>query len=145
MATATNSKSVRVRTAKAGKCQWCETKTPLENQERVYNDLEKGVVVRERIGKRAAPTVIEEGLSHWCGDCADKRVAMATRWLDSRGSTAKPKAKKASGRKSGAQKASASKKTAKRATAKKATAKKRVVKKRSKAQPAGVSKASEVF
>ena len=82
-----NDKAWTLRTAKAGKCQWCESKVELKDQYTVHNDLDansgKGAVVKKKIGARAA-AVIAASTSHWCADCAEKRQKMAQRWLDRR-------------------------------------------------------------
>lgn len=122
---------VRVkRTAKADKCQWCETKVELKDQFTVHNDLDadggKGRVIKKKVGSRA-DAVLEANTSHWCSDCAEKRVKMSQRWLDRRAgveanprksAAAKP-AKKTAGRKRGA--ARAAKKSAARRSGHKAS------------------------
>jgi hypothetical protein len=92
-----NSNKRSTDTRKKEQCQWCKTKSPLADQFTVVNDLEAndgaGKVVKQKVGKRKLP----EKQSHWCGECAEKRVKMSQRWLDRRAgkAPAPAKAKKA--------------------------------------------------
>lgn len=101
-----NSKSRVERTRKAEKCQWCGTKVPLKEQYTVRIEDDK-VIKRKDCTRKAA-----EGKSHWCGDCAAKRVKMSERYLTKRqernGSAA---TKKKAAKPSGAKKSTAAKKT----------------------------------
>lgn len=79
-------------TQKKEQCQWCKAKSPLSDQYTVVNDLDAnngaGEVIKKKVGKRKLPAK----QSHWCPDCAEKRVKMSQRWLDRRaGIEAKPK------------------------------------------------------
>lgn len=92
MATATknyppNDLDRREKTRKAEKCQLCGTKSPLSDQFTVVNDLENGVVVKKKNAARKGA----ESLSHYCGDCAGKRVTQKQAWLDGRDESPKPK------------------------------------------------------
>lgn len=68
----------RERTRREGKCQICEKAVPLGEQYTVVNDLENGKVVKR---KNAAK---REDKSHYCGDCASRRVKEKQAWLDAR-------------------------------------------------------------
>jgi hypothetical protein len=100
-----NDGSRRERTRKAEKCQLCETKVPLKEQFTVVNDLDEGKPVKKKNAARRGA----EKLSHYCGECATKRVKQKQAWLDSRDgkpaaktTTKKSSAKKTTGRKRGA-------------------------------------------
>lgn len=84
-----NDKKRRESTRKRNECQLCHTKIGIKSQYTVTNDLDAGKAIKGRKG------TIPEGSSHYCGDCADKRVKQKQTWLDARenGSTPKPKAK----------------------------------------------------
>jgi hypothetical protein len=84
-----NSLSRRDRTRKEGKCQLCETKATLKDQYVVTNDLEAGTVKASKDASKPS----REKMSHYCGDCKDKRIAQKQAWLDSRDGAAKPKGK----------------------------------------------------
>jgi hypothetical protein len=64
-----NDGSRRAKTAKEGKCQWCHTKVPLEEQFVVFNDFEKGKTIKSKNAAKPG----REKLSHYCDDCATKR------------------------------------------------------------------------
>lgn len=130
-----NSMERRQKTRKADKCQLCGTKTDLKDQYTVVNDLEAGKPIKKKNAARRGA----ENLSHYCGDCADKRVKQKQAWLDSRNGDApkaKPAAKKAA--KPKAAKAKTARKGAPTAAKKKAAVKKpkRVVKKKAAADSA---------
>lgn len=95
-----NSLTRRQRTRNEGKCQLCETKTSLKDQYVVTNDLEAGTVKASKDASKPS----RENMSHYCGDCKDKRINQKQAWLDSRdGSTkAKPKSKKGKAKKAAA-------------------------------------------
>ena len=59
----------REKTRKEGRCQWCHTKVPLEEQYVVFNDFEAGVTKRLKDATKKG----REKLSHYCEDCAKKR------------------------------------------------------------------------
>lgn len=59
----------RAKAAKEGKCQWCQTKVPLEEQFVVYNDFEQKKTIKSKNAAKPG----REKLSHYCGDCATKR------------------------------------------------------------------------
>lgn len=84
----------RVDTKKKDQCQLCRTKVKISDQFTVVNDLDNNVPVKKKVGTRDIGT-----LSHYCGDCAKKRVKQKQAWLDQRDDApkkaAKPKAKKA--------------------------------------------------
>jgi hypothetical protein len=79
----------RARTRKENKCQLCETKVKIEDQYTVTNDLESNTVSKRKNAKS------HEGASHYCGECADKRIAQKQAWLDSREGNGSSPAKKA--------------------------------------------------
>lgn len=123
---APNDLSHREKTRKAGKCQWCEKKVPLEEQKAVFNDLDEGKVVVVKATSRRG-----QGKGHWCDECAAKRKSMSQRWLDRRdGKPAPARKAKASGTKKAT--AKAAKKPAKRTVSKpkRATAKAKAAPKR---------------
>ncbi len=64
-----NDGSRRAATAKAGKCQWCHKKVPLEDQFVVFNDFEKQKTIKSKNAAKPG----REKLSHYCEDCATKR------------------------------------------------------------------------
>jgi hypothetical protein len=114
-----NSLSRRQRTRQENKCQLCEAKTPLKEQFTVTNDLEAGTVVKKKNAARKGA----ETASHYCGDCANKRVEQKGAWLSQRdGSTAssgskskgKGKAKKGSTKKAAAKPKAKGKKAVKK-------------------------------
>lgn len=84
-----NSLSRRERTRNEGKCQLCETKTPIKNQFTVVNDLEAGTATK----RKNAGAKGNENSSHYCGDCAAKRVEQKEAWMRSRNGETKPKGK----------------------------------------------------
>lgn len=123
-----NLMSRRERTRKEGKCQLCEKKTPIKDQYTVVNDLDEGVATK----RKNAGAKGNETSSHYCGECADKRVTQKEAWINSvRNADAKPKAKK--GKKGAKGKAKAK---AKKAT-KKAVKKVKKVAKKGKAKKGG--------
>lgn len=73
-------KERRARTRKAGKCQMCEASVSLKDQYTVTNDLDKGAVVLRRDAARKGA----EAASHYCGECAERRVKQKQAWLSSR-------------------------------------------------------------
>lgn len=83
----------RERTRKGAKCQWCEDKVPLKQQFVVYNDLDAGKVIKTKDASRPSA----EGKSHYCGECAEKRVRLQEAYLARRenGGGSKPKKAKA--------------------------------------------------
>lgn len=109
-----NSLEHRAATRKANSCQLCGTKTPLKDQFTVVNDLEAGTVKKQKNAARRGA----EKMSHYCGDCAGKRVKQKEAWLKTReesaNGSAPAKPKKSSGaKKSGAKKSSGKKTPAK--------------------------------
>lgn len=96
-----NSLSRRERTRNEGKCQLCETKTDLKEQFTVTNDLDAGTVVKKKNAARKGA----EAASHYCSDCAAKRVKQKGDWLASRDGETKPKKGKKAAAKKGAKKA----------------------------------------
>lgn len=70
----------RERTRKEGKCQLCETKVDLKSQFTVTNDLENGTVNKKKNAARKGA----ETASHYCKDCADKRVEQKQAWVKAR-------------------------------------------------------------
>lgn len=70
----------RDKARKAGRCQLCNAKVPLKDQFTVVNDLEAGKPVKRKNAARRGA----EKLSHYCGDCADKRVKQKQAWLKAR-------------------------------------------------------------
>lgn len=116
MATATknyppNDLSRREQTRKKSQCQLCRTKVPLKDQYTVENDLDANKVVKKKNAERKGA----ETMSHYCSDCAEKRVTQKQAWLDQRNGSAPKKASKP--------------KAAKKATAKKAKTTSRKTKK----------------
>lgn len=75
----TNSLERRMGTRKENRCQLCLTKADLDEQYTVVNDLEAGTVKKSK----NASAEKNEHLSHYCGDCADKRVKRKEYWMDS--------------------------------------------------------------
>jgi hypothetical protein len=75
----TNSLERKLGTRKENRCQLCLTKVPLDEQYTVVNNLEKGSVTK----KQNADSEANEHLSHYCGDCADKRVKRKEYWMES--------------------------------------------------------------
>jgi hypothetical protein len=75
----TNSLERRMGTRKENRCQLCLTKAPLDEQFTVVNDLEAGTVKKSK----NASADKNEHLSHYCGDCADKRVTRKEYWMES--------------------------------------------------------------
>lgn len=73
-------KERRARTRKAGKCQMCESKVPLKDQYTVTNDLEQGRPIKRKNAARKGA----EAASHYCGECADRRVKQKQAWLNAR-------------------------------------------------------------
>lgn len=112
-----NSLSHREKTRKENRCQLCGTKTPLKDQFTVVNDLEEGKVKKQKNAARKGA----EKLSHYCGDCASKRVKQKETWLKTREESTNGTAPKASSK---PKKSSGSKKggTKKRQPSKKASA-----------------------
>lgn len=99
----------RAKAAKEGRCQWCQTKVPLEEQFVVYNDFEQKKTIKSKNAAKPG----REKLSHYCGDCATKRQKIKQAGdFD-----------KATGGKRGRPKGSTTKKSAKKTTAKKEAAK----------------------
>lgn len=131
--------SRREDTRKKGQCQLCRAKVDLKDQYTVENDLKAQTVTKKKNAARKGA----EKMSHYCGDCATKRVDQKKAWMKSiHGLTAengdsdaasKPKAKKATVKKAAA-KAKAT--VAKTASKPKATGPKRVVKTPAPAAPA---------
>lgn len=74
----TNSLERRMGTRKEGRCQLCLTKADLDDQYTVVNDLDAGTVKKAK----NASAEKNEHLSHYCGDCADKRVARKEYWME---------------------------------------------------------------
>lgn len=112
-----NSLSHREKTRKENKCQLCGTKVQLKEQFTVVNDLESGTVKKQKNAARKGA----EKMSHYCSDCAVKRVKQKETWLKTRdessnGSKPKSTAKKTA-KKSGAKKRQPSKKAAKASAA----------------------------
>lgn len=68
------------RTRKAGQCQLCKAKVALTEQYTVVNDLDAGKAIKKKNAARPGA----ESLSHYCADCADKRVKQKTAWLKTR-------------------------------------------------------------
>jgi len=107
----------REKTRKANQCQLCGTKTPLKDQFTVVNDLEAGTVKKQKNAARKGA----EKLSHYCSDCAGKRVKQKEAWLKSRdessnGSSKSKAAKpKKSSKTSGKKRSAAAKASAKEA------------------------------
>jgi len=75
----TNSLERRMGTRKENRCQLCLTKADLDEQFTVVNDLEAGTVKKSK----NASAEKNEHLSHYCGDCADKRVKRKEYWMES--------------------------------------------------------------
>lgn len=111
-----NSLTRRERTRKEGKCQLCEKKTPLKEQFVVTNDLDAGTCKASKDASKPS----REQMSHYCGECKDKRISQKQAWLDSRDGTSKPKAK---GKKAAAKKGKAKGKKAAKPKGKKAVKK----------------------
>jgi hypothetical protein len=70
----------RERTRKDGKCQLCEKSVPLKEQYTVANDLKAGTASKRTDASRKGA----EAASHYCGECADKRVKQKQAWLNAR-------------------------------------------------------------
>jgi len=118
-----NSLSRREKTAKEGKCQWCHTKVPLEEQFVVFNDFDKKKTVKSKNAAKPG----REKLSHYCEDCATKRQKIKQAG-DFDKASGKPR-----GRKPAAKAKPAAKSKAKaKAAAKPAAKKRRVVKRKGK-------------
>jgi hypothetical protein len=94
-----NDLSRREKTRKEGKCQLCRKKVPLKEQFTVTNDLENNEVKKKKNADRRGA----ETASHYCGECADKRISQKQAWLNSRDET--PKRKKGKAKKAPAKKA----------------------------------------
>jgi len=115
----------RERTRKADSCQLCGTKVALKEQYTVENDLKATPpkVIRKKNAARGGA----EKMSHYCADCADKRVRQKAAWVkttygevdapksnvgsgtaSSSAAKPKPKTAKKAGRRSGKAKASSS-------------------------------------
>lgn len=123
-----NLMSRRARTRKEGKCQLCETKADLKEQFTVTNDLENGVVVKKKNAARKGA----ETASHYCGECANKRVKQKEAWMQSAKGDGSKKAttkKAAKGKAKGAKKAGKAKAAKKANKAKPKAAKPKSVKK----------------
>jgi hypothetical protein len=76
---APSSREKREATRRQGQCQMCLAKVPLKEQYTVTNNLDKGTVLKRKDAAK------QEDKSHYCGDCADKRVKMKERWIARRG------------------------------------------------------------
>lgn len=98
-----NLMSRRARTRKEGKCQLCEKKVPIKEQFTVTNDLDAG----EAVKRKNAGAKGKETASHYCGDCATKRVKQKEAWIAIRegGGSSKPKKGKGKAAKKGKGKA----------------------------------------
>lgn len=72
------SKAKREQTRKQGRCQMCLTKVPIEEQYTVTNNLKTEKVTTRKDAKD------KPDASHYCGDCAPKRVKMKERWFAAR-------------------------------------------------------------
>ena len=129
-----NLMSRREQTRKKEQCQLCRKPTPLKDQFTVENDLEN-LTVKKR--KNAAAKASAKK-SHYCSDCAEKRVTQKAAWMratygEANGvkaekgtgrkaqktaakSKAQNKAKKSAAKKNGSGKASTAKKAAKSAS-----------------------------
>jgi hypothetical protein len=70
----------RERTRKEGKCQMCKATVSLKEQYTVVNDLDAGKPVKRKNAVRKGA----EHWSHYCGDCADKRVGQKQAWINAR-------------------------------------------------------------
>jgi hypothetical protein len=70
----------RKRTRKEGKCQMCEKKVPLKDQNTVVNDLDAGKPMKRKNAARKDA----EKLSHYCDGCADKRLGQKQAWINAR-------------------------------------------------------------
>lgn len=115
---APNQMSHREATRKQKRCQLCGTKVPLTDQYTVQNDLENLTVTKRKNAARKGA----ETMSHYCSDCADKRVTQKQAWIDSvySGGNGKAKSKPAARK---AAKAVAKPKAKPKAAKPKATAK----------------------
>jgi hypothetical protein len=138
-----NDKPKRIATQKKNQCQMCQKKVQLKDQYTVTNDLEAGTVTKRKIGARAKN--LAEGTSHYCEDCAPKRVKRGEYFIKRRedgtwGQTlnGKGKAKKAAARKAAKAKAKPAKKAARPKPQKKAKA---AVKPKAKAKAAAKPRA----
>lgn len=98
-----NDLSRREQTRKKSQCQLCRTKVPLKDQFTVTNDLEEGTVKKKKNCERRGA----ETASHYCGECADKRITQKQAWLDSRDATPKKKKAAKKGKAKAAKKAKA--------------------------------------
>jgi len=77
------SKEKRDLTRKQGRCQKCLAKVPIAEQYTVTNDLKKEKVFKHRNAE------VMPNKSHYCGDCADKRMKMKERWMARRAAAKK--------------------------------------------------------
>ena len=76
----TNSSERRDGTRKEGRCQLCLNKVPLTDQYTAVNNLDEGTVTKSKKG--AAAKESNAHLSHYCGDCVDKRVKRKEYWME---------------------------------------------------------------
>lgn len=144
----------RAKAAKEGKCQWCQTKVPLEEQFVVFNDFEKEKTIKSKNAAKPG----REKLSHYCDDCATKRQKIkqagdfdkATNGgkrgrTKGSGKGKKAVAKKAPAKKSPAKKKAVTKKTKGASSAKKGGEKKRVVRRKKGAAKSAEATKSDPF
>lgn len=124
-------------TKKVDECQLCDTPTPLKDQYTVVNEKDEdgtftGKAIKTKIGRGAAKH--PDNLSHYCGDCADKRVKQKEAWVARRLADGESKPK-ATGRKRGAAKKEEAKTSGRKRGAAKARTRKRGDNGNAKAKP----------
>lgn len=134
-----NDKERREKTRSKGQCQRCGTKLGLPSQYRV--SIRNGAVHKE---KGAKPDK-----SHYCSDCADKRVKEKERYLaggGGNGTAKRGRPKKSTAKKSTAKKTTARKRGAHSTKAKpKTTTRKRTVKSKAKGKKSKASSKADPF